>query len=1275
MAQRMAQPQKRVSGLSVAIFTFLSRGEMRLQSASLATSRANCLHQNEPQEPSGMTRENTTAGVPRKTIWSFDLGKASIGEAVRDTQTNDFLHKASLLIPAEFASTKDARDRRRMFRTRQAHKAREAWLDAVWRAVGQEPLGKREVWKNPETKKWELKHPADQRLEREFPAKGDTTCYTSCLLRIKLLRGEKLEPWQIYKALHSAIQRRGYGRVPWAAREAKRGEKSEDEIVSALLKKDESKLSEEEKVYRRAVEGWPQFKQDVPDAAFHFPCYYDATKMGLWSPAAPDGLNERIDCTASSTRKVRFDRVDVENEITVLARNAAGQLRALAETFARWKKEGCTVEWLEKPLGPKIDFGKREKSPRTKSFDVSAVDFGAFLVYGPVGQLSAEANDDFGGYLAFRTEHGVHPGSTDDWLGATGQKTPRFENRIINDCALISRLQVCNVTVRFDKETGKPTHDSLLASEVTFLMKLKNTLVEEPGRQRKLTPTELKKIFTVVFNEALAVKPSEKNAEQKVAARFALTKTDWAKTKGIKELGLRPLKGHEEIKPPKTEGRSRFSRPALRLVRALVLNGQKPSEFLARLKARESALLDEIGMDVLDAEPARFSGANGKEKKFEKRPRPWVLTSDLKFLADLARKNKKGEGDTWEDLHFPEQRLDALESRHTGEDDKVNVSAAVRELLGSINDPVVRHRLDVFAKRLTEHQAHFGVPEEVVLEFVREDFMGEDAKRDLAKFQKQREESRKLAREQADAAGVTERSGRLKYELFSVQGSKCFYCEHDMTPTGLGDCDVDHIVPRSQGGPDAMVNYVLAHRRCNEAKGELTPFQWKHGREGWDGYVHRVESQATTLRNKKVQLLLREDAPELVQRYTALAETAWISRLAQKVVSLHFGWRNGNDKEGVKRVTVISGGFTARIRRRYRLNSLLNPMKQEWFEEQWEKATKGLPLNAEDGAKLRETITIEWESTAEKNRDDVRHHALDAMVINFWNTGAKKQDAHFFRFPETMQKNARGFFQKHIEQVTPEKRAFEKAVLAETIYGGRNDRGATIIVQRVPLVELAMKQVGQNKKAFDAAYLRKQLKSVREPVIVERIVDWLDDDRDEASWKEFCKTLRLPCRDGSPGPRVFRVNVTVGSADEYAEMSKDQTGAYRKGKKEHKGQLIYWNETGVLCIRPVFAHGSPLKERREIEALGGKAKFCEFFRAGCTVALEKEVAVEKYSLITKNEAKQSRRIKPTQPLPAGSYLLGTIAAKNHDVVLELANGTRIASPLRNLIEAGMKRSG
>jgi hypothetical protein len=55
-------------------------------------------------------------GNAQEHVWAFDLGKASIGEAVRQGIT--FKHKASLLIPYDFAETKTAANRRRMWRKR-----------------------------------------------------------------------------------------------------------------------------------------------------------------------------------------------------------------------------------------------------------------------------------------------------------------------------------------------------------------------------------------------------------------------------------------------------------------------------------------------------------------------------------------------------------------------------------------------------------------------------------------------------------------------------------------------------------------------------------------------------------------------------------------------------------------------------------------------------------------------------------------------------------------------------------------------------------------------------------------------------------------------------------------------------------------------------------------------------------------------------------------------------------------------------------------------------
>ncbi len=54
----------------------------------------------------GKKKMNTETPKAGNTIWAFDLGKGSIGEAVRCG--DKFLHKGSLLIPAEFAETKTA---------------------------------------------------------------------------------------------------------------------------------------------------------------------------------------------------------------------------------------------------------------------------------------------------------------------------------------------------------------------------------------------------------------------------------------------------------------------------------------------------------------------------------------------------------------------------------------------------------------------------------------------------------------------------------------------------------------------------------------------------------------------------------------------------------------------------------------------------------------------------------------------------------------------------------------------------------------------------------------------------------------------------------------------------------------------------------------------------------------------------------------------------------------------------------------------------------------
>jgi CRISPR-associated endonuclease Csn1 len=1042
--------------------------------------------------------KNKPEPAANEMVWAFDLGKGSIGEAVR--RGNEFLHKASLLIPAEFAETRTARDRRRMFRTREAHKARERWLCEVMQSAGIEVLHGRNydaegIWRSGE--------PADKRLEQEFPAPGDDTCYTSCLLRIKLLRGEKLESWQVFKAFHSAIQRRGYDKdIPWKTRETRKAKDGEDDDAGT-----------EQRMHK--------FEQDLESMApgkidFHFPAYFDAYQMGLWSPEKPDELKLRSDCHAKTTRNQIVPRKLVEAEIRQMIVGAAKHYPALA--------------------------GKAD-----------------YLLYGIALKSYASYNPEL------RRKFKLREGGASDWQGVVGQKIPRFENRIIAKCALIPRLNVCKLR---EGEKGQPHEKSLVAVEVAFLMKLKNLRVQRPGGNGWLSAKEIRDIL-----------------EDPKRTDWKFTKSAWKKL--CVTIGAIPLPGHEEIDSPRFSGRSRFCRPALEVLKRLILSGKKPSEFLQE-------------------EIARLNG--------NKDPLKGLIEADLKFISDMAAKN-----DAWEGIYIPNQQLDALVELSNNPDE------AIIRLIGQQNDPIVRHRLSVFYKRLQElEQTTKSRPDQVVLEFVREDFMGKKAKIEYFSFIKRRAEERVKAREEAASVGATEKSAGLKLELLRAQDGCCLYTNEGLIPSKLDEYQIDHIVPRSKGGPDAVVNYVLTTQKANDAKADRTPYDWFHQEmpEKWDAYVNRVRSRATHLRNKKVQLLIALDAAELADKYTALAETAWIAKLAQSIVGLHFGWRNGVDENGNKRVTVISGGLTGRIRRKYALNQVLNPNAKT--EEEAEK----------------------------KNRDDDRHHALDAMVISFipsWVRDAMKE--RFFRFPEAIHQNAKGFFEKEIGSVIPQFLCFEKSTLAETIYG-REKGGTHLITQRVELKSLALKPISPAKVKFDLDYALKQSQSIRDEKIKRLLQEFLGTKPDEAQWNEFCANLHLLQKNGNAGSKVVHVKMNVGKADEFADLSKDHSGAWRKAKQGHKGQIIYIDNAGKPKIRPVYVFESQYKVSKEIAEKGGKVY--GFFQSGCLVQIDKPIAHD------------------TTPLIPGVYRLNTIETVGRAKVTNSKGEKSLPIAIGKFIEANLK---
>lgn len=77
--------------------------------------------------------------------------------------------------------------------------------------------------------------------------------------------------------------------------------------------------------------------------------------------------------------------------------------------------------------------------------------------------------------------------------------------------------------------------------------------------------------------------------------------------------------------------------------------------------------------------------------------------------------------------------------------------------------------------------------------------------------------------------GMREKHNRQN-RLWDIQDGVCAHCGYAMPhpealrADGRMTCDnapsLDHVIPRSRGGVSALSNLVLAHRRCNEKRGD-----------------------------------------------------------------------------------------------------------------------------------------------------------------------------------------------------------------------------------------------------------------------------------------------------------------------------------------------------------------------------------------------------------------------------------------------------------------------
>ncbi|AKL98454.1 type II CRISPR RNA-guided endonuclease Cas9 [Endomicrobium proavitum] len=1003
----------------------------------------------------------------QELVYSFDLGSGSIGVCVRSGK--NILHLNSLLLDNEFASVKEAAAQRRQIRTRIAHKEREKWWNEQAKKAGIEVLQTAQPTKeNPNLK-------PDSRMLIEFLPKNskDKTIYSSHLLRIALLQGIKLESWQIYKAIRSAIQRRGYdANLPWAT-----DYDSDTKANSDAATRYEEKLKE--------------FFADKEE--YYYPCYYEAYIQSIWSPSNPKDLSGRLSENPSPARnkdnKPQEDKCFPSRDL--VEKELKDLLSAAAKLFPKLKdKENYVL------------YGQAQR---------------AYASYEYKKDIDKE------NYIS-------HRGTSWDWQGLLGQKVPRFDNRIIAKCRLIPRFNVCNAKKQINKE-------------VSFLLALKNMrFTLDNTTTQSLNCAQINEIFKTYAEFC----EYEKQKETAVAKKQnPCTKTFWKNY--VHALGGEVNPGQQEIAKPKEGGRSSFCKPALNILHSLILSGKTPHNYYAELVEQT------------------------KNTDLQK----GLIKDDYRFLLNMPN--------DWNSISIQDTRE---------EDKKLSQQEALRkidEIIAGVNNRIVCHRLlmlkQVLQKLDDQFNKEYGVPDKVVFEIAREDFMGKKKKDEYLKKAKDGKKNNDDAVKKLKDMGLPVSDPNIiKIKLGNEQKWKDIYDTSDkrnLIPENIGQYEIDHIVPRtsSKGGSDSFVNFILTKNALNQTKKDRTPYEWlSSDNSKWQAYLANIADFSKSANSKKIELLTSDKAENIEKRKTDLQATSYLEKLAQTIAGLYFGF-GINTKDDKKRILFFTGGETATVRSKLDLNRVLYKN-----DEEFEKAQKA-------GLK-------------EKNRKNKKHHALDALVLSMLPE-IKVSKREIIEKPDYFHKD---YCVKQLKSIIPQTIKQIKPKLRATIYALRsryeNGKPYYYFISRFNSNLTLFEKMEDAKKEITNIFDLKikndwKVKLEEKGLTQEKWIEFLNKYTNNG---KRIKQIAMTDSKAFKKEETFNSNGIIKNViGEYG--SNGVKGQWIKGKEGHQGQIVYKDEKGKWRVEPVYVFESIYNKKKLYE---NKYKDVRFLKSGQLVELKKD---------------------------------------------------------------------
>ena len=283
-------------------------------------------------------------------------------------------------------------------------------------------------------------------------------------------------------------------------------------------------------------------------------------------------------------------------------------------------------------------------------------------------------------------------------------------------------------------------------------------------------------------------------------------------------------------------------------------------------------------------------------------------------------------------------------------------AAKLEQRYGKVTNPTVHIALNQVRKVVNEVIKIHGRPAEIHVEVLRE--LKNSLKRrkevqaEQARNQERNDKCAAMLREEFHLRVNRENIQRLRlWQELGAADRLCVYSGKSITPKNLFTeaVEVDHILPWRRTLDDSMANKILCMREANREKTDRTPFEAWGDTDGWP----EILARSTVLpRNKRWRF-----AEDAMGRYEKehdfiarqLTDSQYIAKLAREYLAVLF------DPNEPHKVVCLPGRLTGLFRHHMGLNEILDEINPA-------REASGKPRG-------------------EKNRDDHRNHAVDALIV------------------------------------------------------------------------------------------------------------------------------------------------------------------------------------------------------------------------------------------------------------------------------------------------------